>query len=112
MSDLEALHPEAALVSAFRILKNGGCRAYSVIEFVRGRAGIERTVRIAEKVGYVETYIEGAPSYALLDILDADCSELQEYNIPTADAFKWWKRTLGLRVESEDPPHSYPTRTT
>jgi hypothetical protein len=104
VSELEPLHPDAAFLSAFRVLKNGGCRAYSTVEFERGRDGVARTLRVASCFGFVENYIDGAESYAMLDVLDEDCGEVQEFNIPSAGAFRWWKGKLRLRVVSEDPP--------
>jgi hypothetical protein len=91
------LHPEAKAISAFRILPNGEGRQYTISEAPSGRAAIERSLRMAAAFGYVDS--AGAPeSYAVLDILNADDLIIQDYVIPTAEAFRWWKRQLHMRV--------------
>lgn len=94
MSDL---HPNATALSAFRVLPSGEGRAYSVVEAPSGRVAIERMLRMARAFGYVTEAAEN--SYAVLDVYDDD-SVVQDFGIPTAAAFRWWKRKLGLRVES------------
>lgn len=93
-----ALHPNASALSAFRILPDGNGRAYTIVEAPAGRAAIERTIRMARAVGYLTEDTD--PSYAVLDVLNDNDDIVQDYTIPTAHAFKWWYRRLGLRVAS------------
>ncbi|GAA3668065.1 hypothetical protein GCM10022224_035320 [Nonomuraea antimicrobica] len=73
-----------------------------------------RLLRTAAHVGYVRPATCPADSgcYAVLDILDGDDAQVQEYCIPTASAFRWWYRKLDLRVEYTDgdplPPELLP----
>lgn len=94
---LAELCAEARALSAFRILTNGEGRAYSVAEAASGRHAIELVLRRARAFGYVTEPTDGC--YAMLDVLDADGSIVQDYGIPHAQAFRWWKRQLHLRVE-------------
>lgn len=99
--DRAALHPRAVAVSAFRILPNGiDGRAYTISEAPSGRAAIERTLRQARAFGFVADTGQ-QESYAVLDILDADDSIVQDFAIPTAQAFRWWKRVLHLHVQPD-----------
>lgn len=94
---VEALHSDASALSAFRILPSGEGRAYSVVEASRGWLGLERLLRMARAVGYIAPPCSAG--YAVLDVYDDDDSIIQDFTIPTARAFRWWKRKLGLRVE-------------
>ena len=93
------LHANAAALSAFRILPDGQGRAYSISEASSGRVAIERSLRIASTLGYVAA--AGQESYAVLDVLDDQDDIVQDFAIPTARAFRWWKRQLNLRVVDE-----------
>jgi hypothetical protein len=88
---------DAIGVSAIRGLPNGA----SAVEFARGWTGVERLVRTLSAVGYVEPS-STQPSYAVLDVLDADGEIIADYDIPTAQAFRYLKKQLGLTVESTD----------
>jgi hypothetical protein len=93
----ERLHPAAVALSAFRILPNGiEGRAYTISEAPSGRAAIERALRQAKALGYVTD--ASKESYAVLDVLDVDDSIVQDFGIPDAKAFRWWKRLLHLHV--------------
>ena len=91
--------PEAHALSAFRVLKNGEARKYTATTFPRDPwQGCERFIRTGFAVGCLrEWHSEG--DYAVLDVLDEDGSIVQDFAIPSADAFKWVKRTLNLAVE-------------
>jgi hypothetical protein len=98
------LYPPAAAtgLSAIRALPpNGAMRQYSAVEFDRGWAGVEHFIRTLRAVGYIKPS-SAAPSYAVLDVLDTDGDIIFDYDIPTAVAFRFIKRKLQLRVESED----------
>lgn len=41
-----------------------------------------------------------APSYAVLDVLNADGDIIGDYDVPTVAAFRYIKRKLQLRVEA------------
>lgn len=84
------LHPDASAFSAFRVLPNGEGRAYTVAEASWRK--LEHTLRMARAVGYV------TPPTAILDVLDDGDTIIQDFGIPTAVAFRWWKRKTGWRV--------------
>lgn len=94
------LLPEAHALSAFRAVPGGGCRAYTATWFPNDpRGGIDRMLRMARACGFV-----GSADYAVLDVLGENGDIVQDFGIPTAGAFRWWKRKLNLAVESEDKP--------
>ncbi len=89
---------EATGLSAIRAMPDGSMRQYSAVEFQRGWSGVEHFVRTLRAVGYVKPTSTG-PSYAVLDVLDADGDIIGDYDVPTAAAFRYIKRKLQLRVE-------------
>lgn len=91
---MKRLHPEAKALGAFRILKNGEGRAYTVAE--GSWRLIEQTLRQARACGLVTD--DARDSYSVLDVYDED-GIIQDFGIPNAQAFRWWKRKLDLRVE-------------
>ena len=88
-------HPNATALTAVRIVGDE-LRAYTTVESDRGWQGIEHMLRTAWKVGRIPP--ADRSSYALLSVLDDDDSELQEFGIPNANAFRWWYRKVGWRV--------------
>lgn len=76
-------------------------RQYSQVEFTNGRPGANRYYRMFAGTGsIVESSTE--PSYAVLDVLDADGEIVQDFDVPTAEGFRYIKRMLGLTVVGED----------
>ncbi|MEU4576062.1 hypothetical protein [Nonomuraea sp. NPDC023979] len=103
--ELPRLHEEAAAYSAFRAVTPHKGRQYTISEPVSGgRETMNRLFRQAAAVGYVHpaNCDAGSGCYAVLDVLDGDDEPVQEYCIPTAAAFAWWYRKLGLRVAHTD----------
>lgn len=97
------IHPDAVRLSAFRAMPDGSGRQYTVSEAPGGRRAIEHITRTAWHVGYLEpSHIEEVEKcYAVLDLLDDGDGIVQDMCIPTAKAFRWWYRKLGLRVVPE-----------
>lgn len=106
MSELPKLHPDARALTAFRVLPDGRGRNYTASVPARGWAGVDRIIRMANACGLIrpsgyEQY------YAILDVLsDPDTGEvIQDYVIPVMpcnEAWRWWYRTLNLRVSYTD----------
>lgn len=46
--------------------------------------------------------------YAVLDVLDADGDVVQDYAIPTPEAFEWWRTALELRPAASDCEECWP----
>lgn len=92
------LRPPAAAVglSAVRALPDGSMRQYSAVEYPRWN-GVEHFIRTLRAVGYVRPS-SVKPSYAVLDVLDAEGDIIGDYDIPTAHAFAYVKRKLKLTV--------------
>lgn len=86
-------------LSAIRGLPDGSMRQYNAVEFTQGWYGVERFIRTLRAIGFVEPS-SAAPSYAVLDVLDADGDIIGDYNIPHARAFRYVYRKLKLRVET------------
>lgn len=84
-------------LSAMRPVR-GVARNYIGVEFTRGWNGVEHFVRMLMKVGFISPS-SSAPSYAVLDVLDADGDIIGDYAVPHARAFRFIYRKLGLRVE-------------
>ena len=98
---LPDLHPDAVAVSAFRGLRNGTGRQYTISEAPSRERAIKYSLRVAKAIGAVKaTSHEDGPCdcYAVLDILNGDDEIVQDFCIPTAHAFRWWYRHLRLRV--------------
>lgn len=95
-------HPNAVGLTAFRALPNGVGRQYTAVEFERGWNGVEHFIRTLNAVGYVRPSTADSGGYAVLDVLDVNGDIVQDYDIPTADAFRYVKRKLRLTVESTD----------
>lgn len=91
------LHPDASALGAMRVLKNGDGRFYTVVN--GSWRLIEQTLRMAQAFGFVTDAAKG--SYAVLDVYDDTDSIVQDFGIPTAQAWRWWKYKLGLRVVKE-----------
>lgn len=97
------LHPDATGLTVFRILPDGNGRAYSSVEFTRGWAGTDHFLRQLKACGFVKnSTTEEGTCYAVLDVLNADGDIVQDYEVPTAQAFRFIKRKLKLTVASED----------
>lgn len=92
---------EAVGLSAIRCLPDGSARQYTGVDFTRGWAGVEHFIRTLRAVGYVKP-CRAAPSYAVLDVLDANGDILDSYDLPNAKAFKYVYRKLRLRVVRTD----------
>ncbi len=76
-------------------------RQFSAVKFRRGWSGVERFIRILRICGFVRPS-SSEPSYAVLDVLDAEGDIIFDYAIPTAAAFRYVYRQLQLRVVTED----------
>jgi hypothetical protein len=86
---------------AVRGLSSGGARDYTGVEFTLGWSGADQFRRQLCAFGYVRNS-SAEPSYGVLDVLDAHGDIVQDYDVPTANAFAYIKRKLRLRVESDD----------
>lgn len=89
--------PDAVGLSVIRGLPDGSMRQYTSVEFARGWNGVEHFIRTLMAFGYVKPS-SAEPSYAVLDVLDADEDIIGDYDVPTASAFRYIKRKLQLRV--------------
>ena len=97
---MSALNADAHALSAFRVLSDGRGRAYTATTFPKDpNRGCARMVRIAQALGYVRDAGDG---YAVLDVLNAEGDIVQDFWIPSSEAFSWWKRSLNLVVDSTD----------
>ncbi len=85
-------------LSAIRDPGDGSMRQYSSVEFTRGWHGVEHFIRTLRAFGYVKPS-STEPSYAVLDVLDANGDIIGDYDIPHPQAFKYIYRKLDLRVE-------------
>lgn len=100
MSRTKALDSRAHALSAFRTLPNGSSRQYTATTFPRDPwRGCSLIVRQAAAIGRLT---DGGDGYAVLDVLDSDGDIIQDFTIPTVEAFQWLKRKLKLAVDSED----------
>lgn len=100
-SALPELPPDAVAVSAFRALRDGTGRQYTVTEDLSKGQAIRASLHRAKGIGFVKaTGHDDGPCdcYAVLDILDANDDIVQDFCIPTRRAFEWWYRHLDLRV--------------
>ncbi len=104
------LRPPAAAVgiSAIRALPDGSMRQYSAVGFHSGWGGVEHFIRTLRAVGYIRPS-SSEPSYAVLDILDANDDIVFDYDIPTSHAFRYVKRTLKLTVVSDPDDPARPS---
>ena len=102
-TDLAPLHPDANGFKLFRGLPNGKARDYTGVEFTRGWPGGDQFLRQLRLLGYVRNSSTDTSGYGVLDVLNADDDIVQDYDIPTAEAFRYVKRKLKLRVLSSDP---------
>lgn len=103
------LHPAAVGFSAIRGLPGGRMRQYSEVEFTNGHAGANRYHRMFAGTGAIAASSTD-PSYAVLDVLDADGEIVQDFDVPTAEGFRYIKRMLGLTVVAEDGKRATATR--
>ena len=97
---LEPLSADVETFAALRVLSGDRGRAYGATW--AGPKWAAHLFRMAEAFGYVAPSKGPGEEYALLDVLDSNGDFVQHYAIPTAAAFRWWYRKLGLRVTSED----------
>lgn len=95
------LNSAAHALSVFRVLPSGDGRAYSAVTFPQNPyQGCEHFISTARFVGWLTDPSDD--DYGVLDVLDVDASIVQDFGIPTADAFQRIKRKLNLVVESTD----------
>jgi hypothetical protein len=95
--------PGTVALSAFRELPDGRGRQYGAVTFPRDPwRGCEHFVRMCGAVGFARDSAAGSAAYALLDAIGDDGAVLATWDIPTARAFRFVYRKLGLRVESTD----------
>jgi hypothetical protein len=40
--------------------------------------------------------------FAILDVLDVEGDWIQDFAMPSEEAFEWWNLLLGLEIESRD----------
>lgn len=98
-TDLYDLPADAVAVSAIRALSNGSLRQYSGTTFPDDpRGGCVWQIRKARACGFIAP--SSADGYAVLDILNEAGDIVADFDIPSARAFRWWKRTMGWTVES------------
>ncbi len=99
-NDEQLRRPPAGAVglSAIRPLRSGAMRQFTSVEFGTGWQGVEHFIRTLRAVGFVRPSSTD-PSYAVLDVLDAEGDIIGDYDIPTAQAFGYIRRKLGIRVE-------------
>ncbi|MEU5946277.1 hypothetical protein ABZ793_12030 [Micromonospora sp. NPDC047465] len=104
VDELAPLHPDAVGFTLFRVLPNGGSRAYTAVEFTRGWAGADHFLRQLRACGYVRNSSTAPDGWHVLDVLDANGDIVQDYAIPPhpSRAFAYIKRKLKLTVASED----------
>ena len=88
------MNAETVGMSLFRVLPNGTGRCYSAVRFRRGGAGVARTLRQFEAVGWI-----GEGSYGVLDLLADNGDIVDDRLVPSAHAFQRIKKRLGLTVE-------------
>jgi hypothetical protein len=94
------VHADAVALTAMRPV-DGVARFYSIAEADSGRRAIVALFRQAQACGFIKPS-STEPSYAVLDVLDANDDIVQDWNIPTATAWRWWYRKLHLRVDHGD----------
>ena len=91
----------AHALSLFRVLPDGDGRAYTAVTFPQDpHGGCEHFIRMARFVGWLRE--TGDDDYGVLDVLDSEASIVQDFGIPTAEAFQRIKRKLNLAVEADD----------
>jgi hypothetical protein len=94
---VEPLHPTATALSAARIVSGGELRTYSVTTANDGWKGLEQFIRQCTVTGILEP--SRPDSYAVLDVLDADGSIVQDYGVRDARSWRWIKKRLKFVVE-------------
>jgi hypothetical protein len=93
--------PSAHALTVFRVLPNGEGRSYTAVTFPKDpREGCEHFIRMARFVGWLRE--AGEDDYGVLDVLNIDADIVQDFGIPTAEAFQRIKRKLNLAVERDD----------
>lgn len=97
---LEPLHADVETFAALRVLADGRGRIYSARW--AGPRWAEQLFRQARAFGFVKPSGKVEDEYGQLDVLDAAGDVVQDFGIPTAAAFRWWYRKVGLRITSED----------
>lgn len=97
-----AVSPKAHALGMFRIA-NGEGRRYTATTFPADPyRGCERFVRMCRAVGWITPQpVSLLESYGLLEVLDENGDILQDFDIPTAGAFRQIKTRLNIRVEIE-----------
>lgn len=95
---LPPLHPSAIGFSAIRGLPDGSMRQYSAVEFDLGWDGAAAFYHRLKGLRFVRASTTDASGYAVLDVNDAAGDIVQDFDIPTAQAFQYIKRMLKLTV--------------
>jgi hypothetical protein len=57
---------------------------------------------MVRQAAFIGRLTDGGDGYAVLDVLNSNGDIIQDFTIPTAEAFRWLKQKLKLAVESED----------
>lgn len=100
-SSTDILSTKAHALRLFRVLPNGEARSYTATTFPRNPyQGCERFVRMCCAFGYLAG--ADSDSYGVLDVLNVDGDIIGDYGVPTARAFAWIKKKLGMAVVLDD----------
>ena len=84
-------------LSALRALRNGAARQYSAVEWETWN-GVEHAVRTYYKLGFIRPSSAQTDGYAVLDVLDPEGDIIADYDVVTAEGFRYIKRKLKLTV--------------
>lgn len=102
---IEVLHPEATELTVFRIVDDEGV-VYTRMDFRDGRDAVEAALRRGLECGLIAPFPDlttPVTSYAVLDVVGPESdgwSIVQDFNIPTLDAFEHWCNLFGFEEES------------
>lgn len=95
------LDKRTVALSAFREVTGGRGRQYTATTFIHDPwLGCNHILRMAAACGFISPDTEGC--YAVLDALADNDDVIQNFGIPSAQAFRWFYRKLHWRVCDED----------
>lgn len=96
---IQPVKPSATTLGAFRCCPHDCGMAYRGKLEGEGPEAVTALVKAAARTGNIDT-ADGRPSAGTLDVLDAEGDIIQDYSIPTEDA--WWAAAAELVLTATD----------
>lgn len=102
---MQSVATEAHTVGAWRACEHGDAINYEGMLDATGHNAVRTMVEFAAQSGFLADSAElpdSAPWFGTLDVYDADGTRIQDYLIPSDEAWQWWRQAASLHPTDWD----------